>query len=66
MRVVKIISGKEYGAEDVLAVVGDPEVGEFLRLHRCEGYVKALFRYVCVCVSASWLVSFSLVVRRLT
>ncbi|TFJ85761.1 hypothetical protein NSK_003265 [Nannochloropsis salina CCMP1776] len=43
-RVVKILSGREYTAEDVLALVADAEVADFLRLYRSEGLVKALFK----------------------
>jgi len=43
-RVVKILSGKEYTAEDILAVVDDSEVSDFLKLYRSEGLVKALFK----------------------
>jgi hypothetical protein len=42
--VVKILSGREYTAEDVLALVADAEVADFLRLYRSEGLVKALFK----------------------
>ena len=43
-RVVRILSGKEYTAEDILAVVDDSEVSDFLKLYRSEGLVKALFK----------------------
>ena len=43
-RVLKILSGKDYTVDDVLGVLDDVQVADFLKSFRGEGYVKGLFR----------------------